>query len=78
MSLDTERERLDVAEEYLKNYPASSQEFDAALEHVQRTYKDKPELRGYCIQVVRNASTYAVKAREHGKLKALGDYANGK
>jgi hypothetical protein len=54
MALNDEAERLRTAEEYLLNYPSSSQEFEAALEHIQWARKEKPELRAQCEQVLRN------------------------
>lgn len=54
MSLNDERERLDIAEEYLLTFPASSQEFEAALEHLRWVRTNKPDWTARCEQVVKN------------------------
>lgn len=54
MALDHERERLNAAEEYLLEYPANSQEFDAALEHVRWVHKNKPEWAARCEEILKN------------------------
>lgn len=54
MALDNELERLSIAEEYLLEYPANSQEFDAALEHVRWVYKKKPEYAARCEEILKN------------------------
>lgn len=54
MALNDEKERLDTAEEWLLSYPASSQEFEAALEHVRwvQAHPDKAEWRSRCEQIL--------------------------
>jgi hypothetical protein len=54
MALNDEAERLKTAEDYLLNFPSSSQEFEAALEHVQWVRRQKPELRKQCDQIMSN------------------------
>lgn len=54
MALNDDADKLNVAEEYLLAYPSSSQEFEAALEHVRWVYANKPELRPKCEHVLKN------------------------
>ena len=51
---NSEEERLVTAEEYLLQYDASTQEFDAALEHVRWVHKNKPELRLRCEDILKH------------------------
>ena len=54
MALNDEADRLKTAEEYLLNYPADSQEFEAALEHVRWVHAQKPEFRSQCENIFKN------------------------
>ena len=54
MASNEEADRLNTAEEYLLNYPSSSQEFDAALEHVLWVHKTKPEFKVRCANLLFN------------------------
>ena len=54
MALNDDADKLRVAEDYLLRYRASSQEFEAALEHVRWLHDNKAELRPACEQVLRN------------------------
>jgi hypothetical protein len=54
MALNDEKERLDTAEEYLLTYGASTQEFEAALEHVRWVHTTKPEFRKRCEDILSN------------------------
>lgn len=54
MALNDEKERLDLAEEWLLTYPASSQEFEAALEHVRWVHSTKPDYRARCETILAN------------------------
>lgn len=54
MALNDERERLDTAEEWLLMYPANSQEFDSALEHVRWVHSCKPDWRARCEAILAN------------------------
>lgn len=49
-----EQERLDLAEEYLLTYGASTQEFEAALEHVRWVQLHKPDWRARCDAIMMN------------------------
>lgn len=57
MSLKDEQERLNTAEEYLLAYASSSQEFEAALEHLLWVNKNKPELQRRCAEILKNVVT---------------------
>lgn len=52
--LNDDRDKLGIAEEYLLQYAASTQEFDSALEHVLLIHKTKPEYRARCEQILKN------------------------
>lgn len=54
MALNEELDRLGVAEDYLLEYAATTQEFDAALEHVLLIARTKPEYRLRCEQIIKN------------------------
>jgi hypothetical protein len=54
VALNDEKERLDTAEEWLLSYPASSQEFEAALEHVRWVHASKPEWEARCAAILSN------------------------
>ena len=54
MAINDEKERLDTAEEWLLSYPANSQEFEAALEHVRWVHACKPDLRKRCEDILSN------------------------
>lgn len=46
--------QLNAAQEYLLEYPANSQEFDAALQHVTWVRDRHPELDGRCKEIIMN------------------------
>jgi hypothetical protein len=54
VALNDEKERLDTAEEWLLAYPANSQEFEAALEHVRWVHARKPEWKARCEAILSN------------------------
>lgn len=54
MALNDEKERLDLAEEWLLAYPASSQEFDAAHDHLLWVHANKPEWKARCEAILAN------------------------
>jgi hypothetical protein len=72
MARNDEAERLDIAEEYLLTYSPSTQEFDAALEHVRWVHASKPELRFRCEDILKNV---VVRRRDEAhtmaKLRAV-------
>lgn len=57
MPLSNDLDRLAAAEEYLLQYAASTQEFDAALEHVRWVYCNQPEHQPRCQQILTNVVT---------------------
>lgn len=71
MALNDEAERLNTAEEYLASYAPHSQEYQAALEHVQWVYKNKPEYKARCEQIIKNTARRSAAAREEAKLRSL-------
>lgn len=70
MALNDEADRLNTAEDYLLQYPATSQEFDAALEHVLWVHKQKPELKKRCADILMNVITR--RSEERAVLAAIG------
>jgi hypothetical protein len=54
MALNDEKERLDIAEEWLLTYAASTQEFESALEHVRWVHTTKPDWKARCEQILSN------------------------
>lgn len=54
MALNDEQERLDLAEEWLLAYPANSQEFDAALDHVRWVHDNNSGWRARCEAILAN------------------------
>lgn len=54
MALNDDADKLNAAESYLMSYPAASQEFDAALDHLIWVYSHKPEQMHRCEQIVKN------------------------
>lgn len=49
-----EQERLDLAEEYLLTYGASTQEFEAAHDHLLWVHANKPEWKKRCEDILSN------------------------
>lgn len=72
MSLNDEKERLDLAERYLLEYGPSTQEFEAALEHVRWVYEHKPELQGRAEAVMKNV--VARRHEEQHTMAKLGSF----
>jgi hypothetical protein len=72
VSLNDEKERLDIAEEYLLAYGASTQEFEAALEHVRWVHLHHEDARPRCEAILKNVVTRR-SDEEHtmAKLRAL-------
>lgn len=54
MALNDEKERLDTAEEWLLTYGASTQEFEAAHDHLLWVYANKPEYKARCEAILSN------------------------
>jgi hypothetical protein len=54
MALNDEKERLDLAEEWLLTYSANSQEFESALEHVRWVHTNKPAWKPRCEAILAN------------------------
>lgn len=54
MSINDDLDKLGVAEEYLLQYASSTQEFEAALEHIRWVHVNKPEYRPRCEQILKN------------------------
>lgn len=52
MALNDGADKLAVARDYLMQYPAGSQEFDAALEHLRWVKDNRPDLKEQCRLVV--------------------------
>lgn len=71
MSLNDQRDKLDVAEQYLINYPANSQEFEAALEHLRWVYLHDNDSIPYVAQIYKRVRQHAVNAREDAKVRSL-------
>jgi hypothetical protein len=57
MALDDEKERLDLAEEWLLAHAANSQEFESALEHVRWVHANKPDWKLRCEAILANVVT---------------------
>lgn len=57
MSLNDDLEKLRTAEEWLLEYPAHSQEFEAALEHVRIIHKTREDLKSKCAAILKNVIT---------------------
>jgi hypothetical protein len=53
MALNDSRDKLSVARDYLLEYPANSQEFEAALEHLNWLKDAHPDLRPAIASVVK-------------------------
>ena len=70
MALNDEDGRLNTAEDYLLQYAAASQEFEAALEHVLWVHKQKPEYRKRCEDILWNVIQQ--RAEEKSVLAAIG------
>lgn len=70
MALNDEAERLNTAEEYLLTYAATSQEFDAALEHVLWVHRNKPEQKKRCVDILMNVIKQ--RSEERAVLAAIG------
>lgn len=57
MALNDDLDKLRIAEDYLLEQPAQSQEFEAALEHVRWVYTNQPEYRPRCEAILKNVVT---------------------
>jgi hypothetical protein len=75
MALNDEKERLDLAEEWLLAYPASSQEFEAALEHVRWVHVNKSDWRARCEAILANVVTRR-RDEQHTMSKLKGGSKN--
>lgn len=71
MSLNDDLEKLRTAEDWLLEYPAHSQEFEAALEHVLITHKTREDLRNVCANVLKTV----IKAR-HAEERVMAKMKN--
>jgi hypothetical protein len=72
MTSSNEAERLDTAEEYLLTYPAESQEFEAALEHVRWVHEHNADFRQRCEELLANVvRSRSDERRAMAKLRSL-------
>lgn len=68
MALNDEKERLDLAEDYLLKYSPNSQEFEAALEHVRWVHANKEEWQPRCEAIL---ASVVLKRRDEKHTMAV-------
>lgn len=73
MSLNDQREKLDLAEKYLIDYQAHSQEFESALEHLRWVYLNDSDSVPYIAQIFKRVKATAEERREFSKVKELSN-----